>query len=192
MAVLLPSPLLYESSLLIITITITTRHLKRSDIRGEPATMATRTRPSTKSSSKQVAVQSKQQQQAQPKKNVKDHVVETLTPFNVGVFCACSTLVGGALSIYMTNYWFGKKATEKAAQDKKEIEEHRNNCISSSEDSYSHESRDNRSSSSRSYSSRSSSSGSYDREYDRDYYDRRRDHDRRRDYHERDSYSRRR
>ncbi|KXT10959.1 hypothetical protein AC579_7183 [Pseudocercospora musae] len=89
--------------------------------------MATRTRPQTKSSSKQVAVHSNQQhQQAGQKKTIKTHVVEQLNPFNVGVFCACSTLVGGALSIYMTNYWFGKKATEKANQDKKDLAEHRN------------------------------------------------------------------
>ncbi|EME78975.1 uncharacterized protein MYCFIDRAFT_198870 [Pseudocercospora fijiensis CIRAD86] len=149
--------------------------------------MATRTRPQTKSSSKQVAVQSNQQQSGQ-KKTLKTHVVEQLTPFNVGVFCACSTLVGGALSIYMTNYWFGKKATEKANQDKKDLEEHRNGCLSDSQDSHSSDSR------ARSYRSRSSSSGSYDRDY-RDYYDSgRRDYDRRRDYdyEEREAHSRRR
>ncbi|KAF7196761.1 hypothetical protein HII31_01900 [Pseudocercospora fuligena] len=157
--------------------------------------MATRTRPQTKSFSKQVAVQPNQQQQGQ-KKNIKTHVVESLNPFNVGVFCACSTLVGGALSIYMTNYWFGKKAAEKANQDKKDLADHRNGCLSDSQDSHSNDSRE-KSSSSRSHSSRSSSSGSYDRDY-RDYYDdrRRRDYDRRRDrdydYEERESYSRRR
>ncbi|KXS98884.1 hypothetical protein AC578_10874 [Pseudocercospora eumusae] len=149
--------------------------------------MATRTRPQTKSSSKQVAVQQQQQQSGSQKKNIKTHVVESLNPFNVGVFCACSTLVGGALSIYMTNYWFGKKATEKANQDKKDLADHRNVCMS---DSHSNDSRE-KSSSSRSRSSRSSSCSSYDRDY---YYDdrRRRDYDRRRDYEERENYSRRR
>lgn len=64
------------------------------------------------------AVQKKQQQQQQgnnneEKKSGLAKLEEYVTPFNVGILMGCMDLIGGSISLYMTNKRFSKKALAK-------------------------------------------------------------------------------
>ncbi|KAF2215319.1 hypothetical protein CERZMDRAFT_116728 [Cercospora zeae-maydis SCOH1-5] len=59
--------------------------------------------------------QNKQQQQGQEeeKKTGFAKIEEYITPFNVGILMGCMDLIGGSISLYMTNKRFSKKALAK-------------------------------------------------------------------------------
>ena len=54
-----------------------------------------------------------QQQQQEQKKTGFEKFEEYITPFNVGILMGCMDLIGGTISLYMTNKRFSKKALAK-------------------------------------------------------------------------------
>lgn len=103
-----------------------TNHRRRGDDDNRRRRSRSRRRRNSRSRSRsrdtdrrEQAVQKKPQQQQQQGGNTEEKksgmakLEEYVTPFNVGILMGCMDLIGGSISLYMTNKRFSKKALAK-------------------------------------------------------------------------------
>ncbi|KAI5362451.1 hypothetical protein Slin15195_G061070 [Septoria linicola] len=93
-----------------------TRHRRSDRRRGEPRSRSRRRSLERDKRNQEVQKQQQQQKQQQPAEEKKTgfaKIEDYITPFNVGILMGCMDLIGGSISLYMTNKRFSKKALAK-------------------------------------------------------------------------------